>query len=319
MDLPIQTFEPNNKGRDFVIGDLHGSLSCFNNLVKNLNFDRTKDRMFSVGDLVDRGPDSLGCMRLLLEDWFHCVLSNHEQMMYEAFNGGYMGAYWFQNGGTWGIETYNVAKALQAKEQGRSVEMPVINDEDTELIDLLALIGKLPFLITINHKSGKKFHVIHAELPQGIEINDDVLSHPEKVLDLATRQTRDGDVFLWGRYKFGEFYKTDLGNRAKIIRVINNQNLVGDVCGFPQFDKKLSHIISGHTIMQNAMTLVGQTNIDTGAYYAYPERDQTGYEKVKKWAGLTCICLDDWKFYKATPIDFKEVEPFTINRIDIVS
>jgi len=66
------------------------------------------------------------------------------------------------------------------------------------------------------------------------------------------------------------------------------------------------------------VTLVGQTNIDTGAYHSYPERNHSGYENVPKWAGLTCVCLDDWKFFKATPVDFKEVQPFTINRSDVI-
>lgn len=307
MDTPLQTFGPNENGRDFVIGDMHGTLSCFENLLKNLNFDPAVDRMFSVGDLVDRGHDSLGCLRLIREDWFHCVLANHEQMMYEAFNGGYMGQYWFQNGGNWGMETYNVSRALEAKKAGRYDDMPIISDDDMELIDLLIEVEKLPYLITLNHKNGKKFHIIHAELPPGNMITDADLSSPGKVIELATKQTSDGDVFLWGRYKFMSFYKADLSNRAKLIRTVKAQGSA------EFFNENLSHIISGHTIMQGAVTIVGQTNIDTGAYHAYSPKG----EKVPKWAGLTCIDLDNWKFYKATPDDFKEVEPFVISKEDL--
>ena len=47
-----------------------------------IGFDKTKDRMFSVGDLPDRGIDSYGTLQLLNESWFYPVLGNHEQMFY---------------------------------------------------------------------------------------------------------------------------------------------------------------------------------------------------------------------------------------------
>ena len=81
MKNPLKTFEANTSGRDFVVGDLHGSYSAFQNLLKGLDFDKTVDRMFSVGDLVDRGPDSVSCLSLIQEPWFNAVLANHEVAM----------------------------------------------------------------------------------------------------------------------------------------------------------------------------------------------------------------------------------------------
>ena len=313
METILKTFEPNELGRDFAIGDLHGSLPCFDRLLKGLEFDPTKDRMFSVGDLVDRGPDSLGCLRLLWNDWFHSTKSNHEQMMYEAFNGGHMGQFWFMNGGTWGMETWNLSKALLAKKTGAvTTHLPIVSDDDMELLDLLIKVDELPFLITIKNKNGKTFHLIHAELPPGYIVTDKILSSPGKVHELATVQAPDGDTFLWGRYKFMALFKADLGNRDKIIRTLNNSGMLS------QFNDELSHIISGHTIMQQAVTLVGQTNIDTGAFYSCAEAGPNGFTKVPKWAGLTCVCLDDWKFYKATPSEFNQVRPFVINKTDLI-
>jgi serine/threonine protein phosphatase 1 len=311
--MPIlKTFEPNNDGRDFVIGDLHGSLACFENLLENLAFDSTKDRMFSVGDLVDRGPDSLGCLALLRKPWFHAVLSNHEQMMLEAFRGGYMGQFWFQNGGMWGAEAWNVSRALEAKEAGRVEHMPLISDEDMELIDLLTFVENLPFMITINRPDGKKFHVIHAELPPGNVITDEILSDGQKVHALATKQNGDGDSFLWGRHLFYDFYRADLSNREKIIRTLKLRN------GTAVFNDKLSHIISGHTIMQRPVTIVGQTNIDTCAYGSFGEQSYSGNIKVRGWCALTCIELGSWTFYQATEKEFRTVEPLTINKADLI-
>ena len=48
----------NRAGRDFVIGDLHGCLDALRFLLREIEFDPSRDRLFSVGDLVDRGSQS---------------------------------------------------------------------------------------------------------------------------------------------------------------------------------------------------------------------------------------------------------------------
>ena len=310
MKQPLKTFEANTVGRDFVVGDLHGSYSAFLNLLKGINFDKSVDRMFSVGDLVDRGPDSVSCLSLLREPWFHAVLANHEMMMLDKFNGGWSGSYWYQNGGQWGMEAVNDYKAVfvnQTKDR-------IPNDTSMRIIDLLKDAEELPFLITINTKSGKKFHVLHAELPgsAGI-ITNEVLADPDKVYELATTQRGDGDAFLWYRHLFGSLYSRNLGNREQILDETIWANI--DI-----FNDELSHIISGHTILQKPITLVGQTNIDTGGYSSYWEPVEpymTGGVAPKPWACLTCVELDTWEFYQATAERFGMIEPFVMTRKDI--
>jgi len=43
-----------------------------------MGFDPDRDRVLSVGDLIDRGPESLETLSLIEEPWFHAVLGNHE-------------------------------------------------------------------------------------------------------------------------------------------------------------------------------------------------------------------------------------------------
>ena len=307
MKNALQTFEPNLIGRDFVIGDLHGSLSCFENLLKNLNFDKTKDRMFSVGDLVDRGPSSLECLALIDEPWFHCTLSNHEQMMLEAFTGGYMGNFWTRNGGNWGQEALNDASLLTATVTNE-LHRAVPADTSIKLFNLLKKVEELPFLITLNMKDGKKFHILHAELPPNHGITDEVLASSAQVRKLATISSGEGDFFLWGRWLYAPFYRKNLENLDKAVRVLSNK-FMGS---FGVFSDKLSHIISGHTIVQHPLTLIGQTNIDTCAYGSYDTRPAG-------WCSLTCIELDTWTFYQVTESTFKKVEPVAINRADLQS
>jgi hypothetical protein len=304
MKNPIKILEPNTTGRDFVFGDLHGSLTAFINLLYNLNFDPAVDRAISVGDLCDRGPDSLGCLSLLKEPWFHAALSNHEFMMLEAFNGGHSGDYWIPNGGGWGAPALVYHDALKTAAADKPGDLEPPSPETLRLFDLLNEVAELPFLITINRPDGKKFHVLHAELPPGQFVTDADLSSPEKVIDLATSYDgQNGESFLWSRFLFGQFYNTDLLNNIDKIKRSVQHKFKGSS---GPFSDKLSHIISGHTILQHPLTIYGQTNIDTGAYSSYKDH-------APKWAALTCVELGSWTFYQGTSTEFRTVQPITIN------
>lgn len=71
----------NATGRDLVVGDLHGHRSLLEKALASVNFDPRCDRVFSVGDLIDRGPESLATLSLIEQPWFHAVLGNHELML----------------------------------------------------------------------------------------------------------------------------------------------------------------------------------------------------------------------------------------------
>lgn len=314
MKNPLKVLDVNKEGRDFVISDLHGSYSAFKNLLVNIKFNPLIDRIISVGDLVDRGPDSLGCLGLIREPWFHAVLSNHEQMMIEKFRGGYMGNFWFQNGGQWGIEAYNDYKAIYIN---HTRNFPS-NDHSAELFDLLPLVEELPFLITVNMPNDKKYHVVHAELPyyKSKIITDDMLSDPDTVLKLAKTSGGDGDAFLWSRFLFGDHIMRPLED---VERIIYSAKYAG---ADKFFTDQLSHVISGHSILQHPLTIVGQTNIDTGAFKSYwipVEPYQHGGQSPVDWAALTCVELSTWKFYKATAEKFTEVTPVVISKEDILA
>jgi bis(5'-nucleosyl)-tetraphosphatase (symmetrical) len=64
----------------FAIGDLQGCYSRFLDLLDLIGFDQTEDRLWLVGDIVNRGPDSLGILRFVkgLADAVTMVLGNHD-------------------------------------------------------------------------------------------------------------------------------------------------------------------------------------------------------------------------------------------------
>lgn len=67
-----------NTRRTIAVGDLHGCRATFEQLLDTLGFDTQFDTLWLVGDLVNRGPDSLGCLRLARQLNARIVLGNHD-------------------------------------------------------------------------------------------------------------------------------------------------------------------------------------------------------------------------------------------------
>lgn len=74
----------------YAIGDLQGCFYSFINLLSKLKFNSGQDRLWLVGDLINRGPHSLETLRWLHEhtDCVTTVLGNHDLhalAVYEGF------------------------------------------------------------------------------------------------------------------------------------------------------------------------------------------------------------------------------------------
>lgn len=283
MTIKIKHLPLNTIGRDFVVGDLHGAFSCLEQALIGVEFDRDCDRLISVGDLVDRGPENELCLSLLDEPWFHSVHGNHESMMYDGFNDGPYGYAWLSNGGQWGLQH--------------------LHGDDQAAMDVrrqVATLPEQPMLITVDLPDGKKFHVIHAELRAMHQLTDDILADPYKLEEYATVHTADGYAIMWGRFIFGPIGQIELNEHAvnKFVRTVGYNH-----CEL-MFGPGLSHIYSGHTIVKNPVRFYGQTNIDTGAHKSY--------EKNSTWGFLTITEPLTDRFWKATASTFEEISPTII-------
>lgn len=78
------------KKRTIIMGDIHGCVDEFNDLLLKLKYNSNDDRLILGGDLIDRGPKSVEMVRQAREMNLECVMGNHE----------YKFLTWYKNQGT---------------------------------------------------------------------------------------------------------------------------------------------------------------------------------------------------------------------------
>jgi serine/threonine protein phosphatase 1 len=114
-----------------------------------IGFNPEVDRLFSVGDLVDRGPDSELALEWIAKPWFHAVQGNHEDMAIRYVTPGNRDAYHYAaNGGAWLI--------------GKT--MP---EQQEYAIELAAL----PYAIEVETADGL-VGIVHADVSGGLMAGD---------------------------------------------------------------------------------------------------------------------------------------------------
>ena len=142
MKKLVQRFTKNEKGRDLIIGDIHGCFTKMGAALRAIGFNPEKgDRLFSVGDLVDRGPESIEALNFITCDFVHAVAGNHEDMAVRWPDGNMPADNYRANGGAWMI-------AL---------------DRETQL-EVSAELSALPIAIELETEHGL-VGIVHAECP----------------------------------------------------------------------------------------------------------------------------------------------------------
>ena len=125
----LKTFERNNLGRDLAVGDIHGQFTRLKAALTEIGFDPGVDRLFSVGDLVDRGPESEEAIDWLEKPWFHAVMGNHEQMALDHMAGMSDPKMYILNGGAWFL---SLPEAAQQDIACQYAVLPIAIEVETE-------------------------------------------------------------------------------------------------------------------------------------------------------------------------------------------
>lgn len=257
----IKKAEANLDGRDFVIGDLHGCFEELGRLLVHVKFDPGKDRLFSTGDLIDRGPYPAECLSLLSKRWFFPVLGNHEDMLLDKMED-------FRQGSLSKGEVEYVASLMKYEDELHSI----------------------PLIYEIDHLFWGKAFVLHSEvLPEHIfGFSDDQIGGEEYVkafrrmkkenmssylatffeaqksggMDLELKQK-----LLWSRKIISSFYRE---HKAKLDK--------GDLSFvLSERIRQKMKIFCGHNVVPFPMKIGQQYYIDTGAALGYSAMEMNSY------------------------------------------
>ena len=137
----VARFERNRTGRDFVVGDIHGMFPHLRTLLVEAGFDEERDRLFSVGDLIDRGPESPRALEWLGKPWFHACRGNHEQLAIDSLDPEQLDLWVNWNGGDWWLD-------VDPPEQGR----------------FRRAFARMPLAMEVRTRTGM-VGIVHADVP----------------------------------------------------------------------------------------------------------------------------------------------------------
>ena len=236
MKTKVQHLPANTEGRDFIVGDLHGCFDELHALLKAVEFNPSVDRLFSVGDLIDRGPLNMECIDLVYQHWFFAVEGNHEGMMCDTILRNNQNAKdtWLYNGGMW------------------SVSVP-----KWQLKDAAARLDELPLVIVVG-EGENRFNVVHAELKHTSQYSHTIYA-PGEVDTLVT----DDMIDNWGFSNYDEYDMT--WGRTIIGYSKESSHKYQD-------PERLSITYVGHTPSRKVLRAEQQIYLDTGAVYHHTNK-----------------------------------------------
>lgn len=95
--------------RTFVIGDIHGAHKALVQCLERCGFDRTKDRLITLGDVCDGWPEVKECVdELLTIENRIDIVGNHDLWFYQYMITGIHPDNWRQGG----MLAINVAEVI---------------------------------------------------------------------------------------------------------------------------------------------------------------------------------------------------------------
>lgn len=252
---PIIYFSPNKMGRDFVLGDLHGCYSAFMGLLDHVQFRPAVDRVFAVGDLVDRGPSSLDCLELLQKPWFFSCRGNHEQMLLDCLK-------------------HPFAKTDKDPPWLKKITKTMIHRQKFAG-KWVSILDRMPYVIFVGDKN-EKFLIVHAE------ILEDGKSVTEKmILDWSFKDSKKAKHrALWGRALLKAYEK------GKNVNLAHDPSMPFIYCGHTILPKTM--IISKQVYIDGGAYLASTPHLLNNSSVKDPTLRMVEVKKNICWSFGTC-------------------------------
>lgn len=155
----------------YVLSDIHGQSRAFFEMLEKIRFS-SEDKLFIIGDVVDRGPDGIQLLEYIREQPnMELLMGNHEDMFLRTMDDeeSWYETWLFNGGGV----TLASLMSFPKEEQEQCIEF----------------VRKLPLyrMITVE---GKRYLLVHAGIDAALGDSEEKLSE------------MDRDTLLWTRREF---------------------------------------------------------------------------------------------------------------------
>lgn len=205
----FKKYSKNLSGRDFICSDIHGHFHLLTEAMESVGFNSEKDRIFSLGDLIDRGDDSTRVLEWIEKPWFFAIQGNHERMLITALEqqSQQLWFQWMMWGGDWA------------------------EDLDFEtLTPYYEVLSRLPIAIEIELENNRSVGLVHAELPDTADWL--LIKEQLECLDPSkVESTKECHDMLWRKnqpYLAPEIAERNIGTVANIDHVFHGHTIVDE-------------------------------------------------------------------------------------------
>ncbi|MGF6600316.1 serine/threonine protein phosphatase 1 [Paraburkholderia sp. GAS448] len=236
----VHHYPRNDSGRDVVVGDIHGCFARLRVELEARRFDPQRDRLFAVGDLVDRGPESECVLEAVERYGIKSVKGNHEDAIVRWHGGEEQALSPLGNGADWLLD----------------------RAEDSEWVNRIATyMASLPYVIEIETEHGL-IGIVHADSPMA-NWSEFVREIEGETADGVTRRKA-----IWSRTRWKSYQSHPAPSRNTLRGLINRAKLSvrSQMHAAGRIDN-VTAVIVGHTPLSAVTAKDNVINIDTGAVY----------------------------------------------------
>lgn len=270
------------QGTDYAVGDVHGCLQELFELLDHVSFNKKTDRLFSVGDLADRGPYSQETIEFFMdnEDCLFFVIGNHDLLLADFLRGTDPETYvptLERNGGSWII---NLKRDLPA-------------DYEIFKTRYLDWFSRQPYVIVVGKDTPQRFNIVHANF---IRYEKRGFFNPVWYYSKRARVTAKS-IDRWPIKKNPRDFVWD----RNIIHVARDEQQQQPCCG---------PIYSGHNTTAFPTIIAQQYLIDTGISFGYKPGEPAGIDwltlvecgsTTEVWQCATDMTIRKAEFVKKYP------------------
>ncbi|KAG6013585.1 hypothetical protein E4U54_006554 [Claviceps lovelessii] len=158
-----------NQRRLIVIGDIHGMNTELGHLLDAAQYDSSRDHVITLGDMVNKGPDSRGVLARLMAMNASAVRGNHEDRLLLAlddYNSRAAPAQYAGGGGGGDDDDYNGdrSRVIEARKRNKKI----LKVAKTLTSDQVRWLSHLPVIL---EAKSLQLYFVHAGLVPGVRLD----------------------------------------------------------------------------------------------------------------------------------------------------